>query len=98
SVDQVFSGLSFCATRIWKFGALCVVGDTRTPSVKVSPDMKARSTTNNATTMPVNEKKDFMAVNAQMTSPRDAPDRSRLSILFDLRKVGLAVLGSRLGM
>jgi hypothetical protein len=32
-----------------------------------------------------------------VTSPRDASGRLRLSILFDLDHVGLAVLGSRLG-
>jgi hypothetical protein len=36
-------------------------------------------------------------VHVQLTSPRDASDRPRLSILFDRTQVGLAVLGSRLG-
>lgn len=66
--------------------------------VKVSAEMKARSTTNKAATMARNESKDFMAINEQVTSPRDAPNRSRLSILFELTQVGISVLGSRLGM
>ena len=43
-------------------------------------------------------KQRFHAVNVQLTSPRDAPDRGRLSILFDPTQVGIPVLGSRLGM
>jgi len=34
----------------------------------------------------------------QSTGLRDASGRARLSILFALTQVGLAVLGSRLGM
>ena len=40
-------------------------GETRTPLVKFSAEMKARSTTNRATILAVNEKKDFMAANVQ---------------------------------
>jgi len=51
--------------------------------------MKARSRTIKMATIAVNEKKDFTAVNFQVTSPRDAPDLSRLLILFDLTQPGL---------
>jgi len=44
-----------------------------------------------------NEDKDFMTVNVQVTSPRDASGRPRMSILFDVEQIGLAVLGSRFG-
>ena len=37
-------------------------GETRTPSVKLSADMKARSTTNKAARMASKENKDFMAL------------------------------------
>ena len=40
----------------------------------------------------------FHGINVQLASPRDAPNRSRLSILFELTQVRTSVLGSRLGM
>jgi hypothetical protein len=39
--------------------------------------------------MASNENKDFMAVNVQVTSPRDASGRPRMSMLFDMEQVGL---------
>jgi hypothetical protein len=61
--------------------------------------MNDHTGTNNPVRMAIDdENKDFMALNGQLTSTRDASGRSRLSILFDLTQVGLAVLGSRLGM
>jgi hypothetical protein len=51
--------------------------------------MKVRSRANKAATMASNENKDFMAVNVQVTSPRDASGRPRMSMLFDMEQVGL---------
>ena len=44
------------------------------------------------------ENKDFMELMGSRRVTRDALGGSRLSILFALTQVGIAVLGSRLGM
>src|SRR5437867_12284274 len=69
--------------------SVTVSGATRTPSVNDSAEIKSRPRTNKARTMAVNENKDFMTVNVQLTSPPDAPGYSRLSFLFDLTQVGV---------
>src|SRR5262249_27638045 len=83
------SGARSGSQTYWPGFKVTVSGETRTPSVKVSAEMKARSRANKATTVTRNENKDFTTVNVQVTSPRDAPDRSRLSILFDPVQAGL---------
>ena len=50
---------------------------------------------NEPVTMATNEEnKDLIAVNVKLTSPRDASDRSRLSIVFNATQAALPVLGS----
>ena len=66
--------------------------------MKVSASMTDHPTTNKPVTVASKENKNFIAINVQLIGPRDASGRSRLSILVALTHVGLAVLGSRLGM
>src|SRR6266513_1390538 len=82
------SGARSGSQTYWPGFRVTVSGETRTPSVKVSAEMRPRSRTIRPATIAINGKQRFHGINVQSTGPRDASDRSRLSILFALTQFG----------